>query len=88
MAPYEADAQMAYLERKGKVAAIITEDSDLLLFGCQRVLFKLDKEGYAEEVLLKNLGNVTDLNFYNLSFKQFRQCAFCQDVIIYLPSWE
>lgn len=37
VAPYEADAQMAFLDRIGEVAAIISEDSDLLLFGCKRV---------------------------------------------------
>jgi exonuclease 1 len=42
VAPYEADAQLAYLERIGLVDGIITEDSDLLVFGCQRVLYKLD----------------------------------------------
>lgn len=42
VAPYEADAQLAYLERMGIVDAILTEDSDLLVFGCQNVLFKLD----------------------------------------------
>lgn len=52
VAPYEADAQMAWLERNGKCTAIITEDSDLLLFGCRRVLFKLDSTGWADEVRL------------------------------------
>lgn len=42
VAPYEADAQMAYLERTGYVDAIVTEDSDMLVFGCENVLFKLD----------------------------------------------
>jgi exonuclease 1 len=42
VAPYEADAQLAYLERVGLVDGIITEDSDLLVFGCKTVLFKLD----------------------------------------------
>ncbi|PPQ66528.1 hypothetical protein CVT26_009501 [Gymnopilus dilepis] len=42
VAPYEADAQLAYLERSGIADAILTEDSDLLVFGCQNVLFKLD----------------------------------------------
>ncbi|KAH7907943.1 PIN domain-like protein [Hygrophoropsis aurantiaca] len=42
VAPYEADAQLAYLERVGLVDGIITEDSDLLVFGCRNVLFKLD----------------------------------------------
>ena len=37
VAPYEADAQMAYLALQGHVHAIITEDSDLLAYGCPRV---------------------------------------------------
>lgn len=42
VAPYEADAQLAYLERIGAVDGILTEDSDLLVFGCRNVLYKLD----------------------------------------------
>lgn len=37
MAPYEADAQLAYLNKAGIVQAVITEDSDLLAFGCKKV---------------------------------------------------
>jgi hypothetical protein len=37
VAPYEADAQLAYLERTGKISLIISEDSDLIAFGCKRV---------------------------------------------------
>lgn len=37
VAPYEADAQLCFLEREGYVDGIITEDSDLLVFGCQQV---------------------------------------------------
>jgi hypothetical protein len=37
VAPYEADAQIAYLFRTGAVTAVIAEDSDMLAFGCQRV---------------------------------------------------
>lgn len=42
VAPYEADAQMTYLERVGFVDGVLTEDSDLLVFGCKNVLLKLD----------------------------------------------
>lgn len=38
VAPYEADAQLAYLNKTGIVQAVITEDSDLLAFGCKKVL--------------------------------------------------
>ncbi len=37
-----ADAQMAYLFRQGIVSCCITEDSDLLVFGC-KVFLKMDK---------------------------------------------
>ena len=37
VAPYEADAQLAYLNKAGIVQAVITEDSDLLAFGCKKV---------------------------------------------------
>ncbi|CAH8442255.1 unnamed protein product [Schistosoma turkestanicum] len=45
VAPYEADAQLAYLNRTGYADLVITEDSDLLLFGCRQVIFKLDLSG-------------------------------------------
>lgn len=35
--------------------AIITEDSDALVFGCARVLFKLESNGMAQQVLHKDL---------------------------------
>jgi len=44
VAPYEADAQLAYLNKINVAQIIITEDSDLILFGCEKVvlfLFKL-----------------------------------------------
>jgi len=37
VAPYEADAQLAYLSLRGSIDAVITEDSDLLVFGCKKV---------------------------------------------------
>ena len=35
VAPYEADAQITYLVKSGVADFAITEDSDLLPFGCQ-----------------------------------------------------
>lgn len=37
VAPYEADAQLAFFSREGIADVIVTEDSDLLLFGCKKV---------------------------------------------------
>jgi len=36
-APYEADAQLAYLSRTGIANLVIKEDSDLIVYGCDRV---------------------------------------------------
>ncbi|KAI3429575.1 hypothetical protein D9Q98_005662 [Chlorella vulgaris] len=59
VAPYEADGQLAYLsalpESDGGVAAVITEDSDLVAYGCRRVLFKMDSGGNCLDLRLDRL---------------------------------
>ena len=50
VSPFEADAQLAYLELTGFVHAVLTEDSDLVPLGCRRILFKLDKHGWCSEL--------------------------------------
>ncbi|XP_034948611.1 exonuclease 1 [Chelonus insularis] len=45
VAPYEADAQLAYLNLSGIADVVITEDSDLTLFGCKKIFFKMDVYG-------------------------------------------
>ena len=45
VAPYEADAQLAFMYLSNRVDFILTEDSDLLAFGVQKALFKLDHAG-------------------------------------------
>lgn len=55
VAPYEADAQLGFLARNGHVDAVITEDSDILLFGCTRVMFKLDRDGTGQEIDLQEV---------------------------------
>jgi exonuclease-1 len=45
VAPYEADAQLYYLEKTGIIHGIISEDSDLLAFGCKNLITKMDKFG-------------------------------------------
>ena len=63
VAPYEADAQLAYMYLKKRVHAVITEDSDLLAFGVKICFFKMDKSGQGFEVDLDNLALVEELNF-------------------------
>ncbi|KAL1933184.1 hypothetical protein VTP01DRAFT_8862 [Rhizomucor pusillus] len=40
IAPFEADAQLAYLARTNIVDAVLTEDSDLAVYGCPTILTK------------------------------------------------
>ncbi|KAJ3269783.1 Rad2 nuclease [Terramyces sp. JEL0728] len=63
VAPYEADAQLAYLNKTGVISAVITEDSDLLLFGCQRVIYKLDHQGNGLEINLSDLSQIKALRY-------------------------
>eukprot|EP00966_Prymnesium_polylepis_P214835 4975177-Prymnesium_polylepis.1 len=56
VAPFEADAQLAFLVRTGACAAAVSEDSDLLAYGCERTLFKLDLgSGMATQVVFSEL---------------------------------
>ncbi|KAK9914692.1 hypothetical protein M0R45_038454 [Rubus argutus] len=44
VAPYEADAQLAYLANNGMVDAVVTEDSDLIAFGCPNIIYNMSVE--------------------------------------------
>ena len=55
VAPYEADAQLAYLCKIGYVSGVISEDSDLIVFGSTKILYKLEHSGSVQELLLTDL---------------------------------
>ncbi|KAM4019184.1 exonuclease 1 [Anomaloglossus baeobatrachus] len=84
VAPYEADSQLAYLNKNGFAQAIITEDSDLLAFGCKTVILKMDKFGNGLEIdqdrfgMCKQLGDV----FTQEKFRYMCILSGCD----YLPS--
>ncbi|KAM4614960.1 exonuclease 1 [Polymixia lowei] len=61
VAPYEADAQLAFLSKSGMAQAVITEDSDLLAFGCKKVILKMDKQGNGLEIDQNHLGRCRPL---------------------------
>ncbi|KAJ0236950.1 Exonuclease 1 [Hirschfeldia incana] len=67
VAPYEADAQMTFLAITKQVDAIITEDSDLIPFGCPRIIFKMDKFGHGVEFKASNLPRNKELNLSGFS---------------------
>ncbi|NXW55473.1 EXO1 Exonuclease, partial [Eurystomus gularis] len=84
VAPYEADAQLAFLNKTGMVQAIITEDSDLLAFGCKKVFLKIDKFGNGLEIDQARLGNCKQLGnvFTEEKFRYMCILSGCD----YLPS--
>ncbi|XP_050669693.1 exonuclease 1 isoform X3 [Leptidea sinapis] len=73
VAPYEADAQLAYLNIKNIAHLVITEDSDLTLFGCTKVLFKMDLNGTGTLVETAKLPLVMKCPIERYSFDKFRQ---------------
>ncbi|WVR04941.1 hypothetical protein IAU60_001953 [Kwoniella sp. DSM 27419] len=75
VAPYEADAQLCFLEREGYVDGIITEDSDLLVFGCRQVIFKLDGNGQCVWIHRDNLAGIKDFPMHGWTDDHFRRMA-------------
>lgn len=73
IAPYEADAQLAYLCNKDICQFVITEDTDLILYGCERIVYKLEPSGrcqlYQKSRLQKCFGSQGD----NVDFEKFRR---------------
>lgn len=72
VAPYEADAQLAYLNKIGLADYVITEDSDLTLFGCRKILFKLDLNGNCVLVDADKLHLAMDCRVDKFTMDKFR----------------
>jgi exonuclease 1 len=62
---------LAYLNRTGIVDFIISEDSDLLAFGCKRVLFKLDQNGQGEEICSVDFQDNSEISLKNWNPNMF-----------------
>ncbi|KAB5526329.1 exonuclease 1 [Coniochaeta sp. 2T2.1] len=75
VAPYEADAQMVYLERQGIISGIISEDSDLLVFGAKRLLTKLDQHGQCIEINRNDFCRVREISLTGWTDTEFRHMA-------------
>ncbi|EPS40312.1 hypothetical protein H072_5871 [Dactylellina haptotyla CBS 200.50] len=75
VAPYEADAQMAYLESIGEVSAILSEDSDLLVFGAKCLLTKLGQYGDCIAINRSDFPKISDVNMVGWSDSEFRRMA-------------
>ncbi|KAL9042409.1 MAG: hypothetical protein Q9214_003788, partial [Letrouitia sp. 1 TL-2023] len=75
VAPYEADAQLAYLEKKDIIQGIISEDSDLLVFGAKRLLTKLDQYGDCVEISRNDFTACREISLVGWTDTEFRRMA-------------
>ena len=75
VAPYEADSQLAYLSKTNYIDFVITEDSDLMVFGAKRMFYKMDKDFWGVEVELGRLPECEEYSFKGWTHDKFIQ--FC-----------
>ncbi|KAF1808648.1 PIN domain-like protein, partial [Eremomyces bilateralis CBS 781.70] len=73
VAPYEADSQLVYLEKKGLISAILSEDSDMLVFGAKVLLTKLDKFGGTIMIRREKFTACRRLSFAGWTDNEFRR---------------
>ncbi|KAG2601123.1 exonuclease 1 isoform X2 [Panicum virgatum] len=85
VAPYEADAQMTFLSINKLVDAVITEDSDLIPFGCSRIIFKMDKFGQGVEFQITRLERNRELDFNGFTRQMLLEMCILSGCD-YLPS--
>lgn len=77
VAPYEADAQLAWMMQTGHVESVITEDSDLLVYGASRVLYKMTKTGEGDLYEMKNLPSLDAISMLNFTEDMFVYMCVC-----------
>ena len=75
VAPYEADSQLAYLERKGIINGVLSEDSDLLVFGVRVLLTKLDQYGDCVMLRRDDFAACREINLTGWTISEFRSMA-------------
>ncbi|KAK8175028.1 hypothetical protein IWX90DRAFT_98432 [Phyllosticta citrichinensis] len=85
VAPYEADSQLVYLERKGIIQGIVSEDSDLLVFGAKCLMTKLDPYGECIVINRNDFTACKDVSFVGWTDAEFRRMAILSGCD-YLPN--
>jgi exonuclease-1 len=81
IAPYEADAQLAFLVRNGFADCVLTEDSDLLPYGCPLTLLKLAKDMTVDAIQLQDCLNEMQLTHEQfISVCVFSGCDYCSHI--------
>ena len=77
VAPYEADAQLAWMAINGHIDCVLTEDSDLIVYGAPRIIYKVDKDGSGDLFNLKNLPSLDKPPMYNITPDMFMWMCVC-----------
>lgn len=60
VAPYEADSQLTWLFLNGKIDLVVSEDSDLVAFGCTEILRKFSLSAQVSHFSFANLTDEAD----------------------------
>lgn len=58
VAPYEADAQLDWMAMNGNIVCIITEDSDLVVYGAADILYKMGRYGEGDLLQISKLSSL------------------------------
>ncbi|OAF65535.1 DNA damage-inducible protein DIN7 [Intoshia linei] len=81
VSPYESDAQLTFMSNSGMIDFVITEDSDMIVYGAKQVFYKLDSDGYGTLYDSKLLYKCMDLPkktpFEIVLTKVRRMCLLC-----------
>ena len=84
-APYEADAQLAYLARERLIDAVLTEDSDLVVHACPKVLYKFDPHSAtAQQLLWKDVLAMEATPKSKLSLSKFSLKGFTKQKFMHM----
>ncbi|EMC99628.1 hypothetical protein BAUCODRAFT_136211 [Baudoinia panamericana UAMH 10762] len=87
VAPYEADSQLAYLEKQGIISGIVSEDSDLLVFGAKCLLTKLDQYGECVMIRRQDFTSCREVSLVGWTDREFRMMSMLSGCD-YLPGIE
>jgi len=87
VAPYEADSQLAYLEQQGLIQGVLSEDSDLLVFGVRCLLTKLDQFGECVMIRRDDFTACREVSLVGWKLNDFRLMAMLSGCD-YLPGIE
>ncbi len=85
VAPFEADAELVYLEEKGIINGILSEDSDMLVFGAKRLITKLNQYGECIEIERSDFPLCKEISLAGWTDAMFRRMAILSGCD-YLPS--